>query len=557
MIDFEENLRRGLPAAPCAAPSFAADHRAECAECAAAFVDVGETEMPAGLARRIENLGPVARRRPMARPRLRPNWIPWAVAAAAAVLVFILIPKGEKTQKPPPKKAPEIVEQPVEEPREPDIVKPKDFEPTPKEPEIVEKPDVVETPKEPEVVERPKDPVETEVTPKEPEPAAEIEVALLVDVRGVLRRGGEPLEGAVEVRPDDVLTSGARNRASFTLDGATVLVREGSRLRVEKGRLRLEAGEVQVMGPVCVATEHAEASVVGTVFAVRHSVKETILMVTEGRVRFHNARGEVEVPAGHVSVCSTSKPSKPKKFDLAPELIWTLDPQIAGGADRTPFIDHVPTGVPGGVVSNPYSVRERQACDIGRRVAEELGWGIVAGYHHRDDEARIWRNIDRPTEKRYDADGTRGAAEQTKEAAATYEEWRAHLAAAAGKRQADFVVTLRNHSEPIRVIEMATLGIDSRLARQMKATYEKLVAELDVGVRYELRIDQLDAQYEYEGATRKFTFTESDAKTAGFLDGRDTRRAAVLFFPSTVMMGPTDEQKYATIVAELVRPLLR
>ena len=578
MKDFEDRLRRELRHVPGSGapgcPSFAPAHRAECVACAAAFADAGESDVPAGLARRIENLGPAVRRRPIGRPRSRPSWIPWAAAAAAAVLIFILIPKGDKPQKPrPPKQTPEVVVDEKPEPPPPDFAKPEDFEmpkepevveqpkqpeavETPEEPEVVEVPKDPETPKEPEVVEKPKDPVATEVAPKEPEAPA-FEVVQLASIRGVLRRGDEPLPDIAEVRHDEVLSSGARNRASFMLDGATVRVREGTRLRVEKRggelRLRLEAGEVEVAGPVHVATEHAEASVVGTVFVVRLERKQTVLMVVEGKVRFHNARGEVEVEAGHVSVCSTSKPSKPKKFDPAPLLAWTRDPQITDTTDVTPLIDSVPTGVPGCVVSNPYSVRERQACDIGRRVAEELGWGIVAGYHYRNDQTRIWRNIDRPTEKRYDADGNRGNSEQTKEAAETYEAWRRNLAVAAGKRQADFIVTLRNHSEPIRVIEMATLGIDGRQARQMKATYDRLLDELGVDVRYELRIDQLDAQYEYEGATRTFTFTESDAKTSGFLDGRDTRRAAVLFFPSSRMLGPEDEARYARIVAELVR----
>lgn len=527
--------------------------------------------------RRVKTLGPStgsSARLPVVRvPRraARPEpkrivWFPYALAAAAALLVVLLWGKSEppKPRKPeaapvatPPTILPEKIKQPdvakAPEPKKPDpVIEPK--KPEPKQPDVVKTPEPKKPdPEKPPIVEKPGP--STVVEPKKPEPEP-VRLAMLTEVRGVA--------APAEAKSTDVIETDRRQRAGFTIDGtAKVTMRESTRVRIESKKdaliVTLEAGELvssveKSDRAFWVSTDDATAVVKGTVFSVINDGRSTLLVVREGEVEFGNKVGAVLVKAGYASKAEKGKkPATPKA--LALDLAWTQTPEL-GAEPAGPWIDFVkagPKAQPGVVVSTPYADHEVQAGRIGRRAAEVLDGGLVIGYAYRNRDKRIWFNIDRTTQGLFNDKGELSPATETAEAKKVFEKWAAAMRSAlGGAKEAQLIVTVRDHSETRDAIEVATNVIDRRRLEEARALYEKRLRELAVSVKLPMRIDALDSpEYEYDGAKVKFKFTESDAKTLGYMQPQFSKRAITLFFPSRGGLTRDDERLYGEILAEV------
>jgi hypothetical protein len=75
--------------------------------------------------------------------------------------------------------------------------------------------------------------------------------------------------------------------------------------------------------PFVIHTRSADSTIVGTAFEISVAAGGTELKVSEGRVRFGNNAGAVQVDGGHASRCATgSMPSLPVHMDLGKIAIW-------------------------------------------------------------------------------------------------------------------------------------------------------------------------------------------------------------------------------------------
>jgi hypothetical protein len=466
-------------------------------------------------------------------------------------------PKPEPEKKPEP--PPEEIVKPVPKPE------PKP-EPAPeKKPDPIVKPDPIPEPK------------------PEPEPPTKAEdkyvATALTAVRGAATVGDRALTAA-ELSKDDLVTTGRLAMAAFDVgDEYTVVLREETAVRVEKRetgavRIVVEKGEAYFrvasrVHPYVVATALADVEVRGTAFSVVAEAKRTVVTVGEGLVHLKSPKGAADVKAGASFMADAlSKPRALAPVDVKAALAWTRRPDVAGDALPAPWMEHYATTkkMPGVVVSGPYSEWEVDSGRLARDVAARLESGLFLGHAHRDKKDRkIWVNIDRGTEGLVAADGSLGLAQTTERAKKFYEEYLVHVREAAGvgpKQPANFILTLRDHSETVGgqelgVCEVAWFGFNRTQIKQAKASLEALVAKHKPKTAIPFKFDELDEKYDYQGNAVAFKFTEGDAKTTGWMTTPVCRRGIAMFFPPMFGRDATDFEIYSRILSEWVPELLR
>jgi hypothetical protein len=107
----------------------------------------------------------------------------------------------------------------------------------------------------------------------------------------------------------------------LNVDAGTSVVLADRAIDLERGRVF--ASVAPGGHGFVVHTGHADASVVGTRFAVECRADASILSVVEGHVAFGNAHGAVAVEAGCQSTASAAAPPrKPVAADLLPAVAW-------------------------------------------------------------------------------------------------------------------------------------------------------------------------------------------------------------------------------------------
>lgn len=138
-----------------------------------------------------------------------------------------------------------------------------------------------------------------------------------------LHADGRPVAAGEKLRAGQQLEAVRGESVLELARGRKVLLREGARARVERGgaRVALERGRAWFSvrrgeGEFVVAAGDAEVSVLGTTFAVERRRDETVVSVTEGKVKVKGARSEVLVPAGEETTVSggLARPPRPTRL---------------------------------------------------------------------------------------------------------------------------------------------------------------------------------------------------------------------------------------------------
>ncbi|HEX7897823.1 MAG TPA: DNRLRE domain-containing protein [Planctomycetota bacterium] len=306
---------------------------------AAAFVEFSrEWALLAGGLRQAAARPELADRRAPRRPAT-PGW-PWALAAAAVLLVFISI--GVFSRRPPPPRQPLAAPPKVAPPL---VVSPP-VEPPPSPPAPVPAPPPLPPREEPRPLPPPPLPDPRPAPPPAPpppaplpppsapatRPAAPRRLARALAIGDGVRCAGEKVKAAAEV---DVLlgasltTEGAGSALLRFDDGTLVQVSPDARVELpEPGRLVLQQGIVtarvapQPPGASLVfATPQAEALILGTQFTLSATPSATRLEVAEGKVRFtrRSDGAALEVVAGRAVELSKAAPWQAKPWEVAVE----------------------------------------------------------------------------------------------------------------------------------------------------------------------------------------------------------------------------------------------
>lgn len=591
--DLAAYARRAVPAGREAALE---EHLASCGSCRAEVAALVEAldEVP--------DEAPARARRPATRRFARPGVPPlvWAAAAAATLFFAVVVllpgraPVAPSAAKPKPAVEPKreeeprpLPEAPQPEPPRTEVAKPAPAVGPPKAP--LPEPPQKEDPKpvvriEASKVEAPK--VEPKKEDSRPEPpktevlAAKFVPLRVTSVAGALSHRAASGSVAKVAKPfplgrGEELFTDARHLARFTAEGGvTGFLKAGTALAAEQqegGELRitLRSGAAHFAvekraQPFVVAAPHAEAAVVGTAFEVVAEEKATVLVVSEGTVRFRNEKGEVLVRAGQRSIArAKEKPSAPVRFDAAGETAWTKRPDLSGDPKAEFWTEHAPGGnrkLAGLVVTAPYSEWETAGGILAPAVAEALDAGLLLGHNHRNRLPKVHMNLDRGNELEVRDDGTRSAAAvATERSKAAFADYMAQMRAAAGvgpKEPVPMVLCLRVHGEKhagqdLEAAEAAWTGWNRKTIEQLKVLYAQLLEKHKPAVRFDIKFEGVDATYELRGQKRNFMFTESDAEGDGYMAPKHSTNAMAIFFPISFSRSTDGYEAYAKILAEM------
>ena len=158
------------------------------------------------------------------------------------------------------------------------------------------------------------------------------------------RQSVKSIAAGTAIKPGDAIQAGADSLVYVRLKtGDEVVVNRGSSalfpgrdqahrqvIAVNKGDVFVRA--VRGKGSLEVQTPAGKAEVIGTQFSVSFdsAAAQAALTVCEGKVRFHNPRGEQIVGAGYQSMASaTAGPSAPVAVDAASLTAWADPPSAA------------------------------------------------------------------------------------------------------------------------------------------------------------------------------------------------------------------------------------
>ena len=185
------------------------------------------------------------------------------------------------------------------------------------------------------------------VRPTRPITLASVEGSLLVQPGG--RGGWVQPEKASPLGADDVLACKSGGAATFRYSGNRVALREGSRVRLaeddQESRLHLDAGEAYIeldprrTGRFVAISGQTRSVALGTRFLIRREANgSTLVVVTRGRVRVENARGEVTLAADQSARAGDS--AAPKTI-ATPEgsLAW-IESAARASIARSGFVWH-------------------------------------------------------------------------------------------------------------------------------------------------------------------------------------------------------------------------
>ena len=473
--------------------------------------------------------------------------------------VIAMLPKDDQNAPPPAPapKTPEAPPLPVSAPS-PELAKPPPTAPpAPRSPET-EMPKTASAPP-PRIV---------------PEPPAPPRVPA-ASVRGTLAlvRAGqaELLDGRGEIRADDVLSTGPRRGASFTveprvqcwLDRSTSVALD----RDERGalRVRLLGGAVflRTADPVLISGAAGDVTTEGAAVGIELEKGRLQILVLEGQALARGPKGEQAVRAGQRSTLRAGeKPSPAAKADVEAATAWTRSPVLAALPPEGPFLEREPGGnrrLSGLVVAAPFSDGEELSGRMARAVAEAGDLALVLGHGYRDPKRGLWINVDRGMEGDVAADGTASNERFTDRArkfTAEYLDQCRSASGAAGREPVPVLLQFRTHylkqgGAPVDVAEVAWSGWNKATLAQMKALYAQLLEKQKPGVRLELKVQGLDDPYDWRGTRRKFSLGDEDAREEGYLAPRNSRNALTVFLPDGFARGPGELAAYAKIFGDL------
>lgn len=409
------------------------------------------------------------------------------------------------------------------------------------------------------------------------------ETLLLTQVRGEAWRISKGVSGEGRLYPgarlesSDIVYTWPYARAYLQVEGAgTVAMNANTRLQLAREGADFQASiamgqaffdlEPREEGTFEVLAAGVRIEVLFTQFEVTVGDEEVTCSVHRGKVRLYSGEGERELRRGsYVSVVPGEKPRRARRFRRGEGTLWW---EAAGweAASAEPLLE-VYAGKSrcrGMVAAAPHDSREPLTTILARRMARECGIGLLVGHGTRDKGKRTWVNLDRPTERLFrEGESEPGRAQSTRRAREWFEKYREGVAEASGASRlpVELIICVRSHADMVtdeegervcrEVLEVSTKGFSPKELRAFRSRYEELLGEVAPIRQLPMMIDALDPRYEALGRTWTFKFTESDAKSNGFMSANTARRALSFFFPSFVIT-EEDMAAYSHILAELI-----
>ncbi len=505
-------------------PAYVEKHLAQCDSCLSALAALNEPAeevAPPSLKHRAVQLRP---------SNVRPMWM--YAAAAAAVAVFIVTAVLVLSSPPAKKTPPPIVKgtpKPIPEPEpKPEPVKP---EPKPEVPKPEPKPDPIPEPEPPKPEPPQPEPPKPEPKPEPPKPKPEPERPKTVVELPKIN------PGTAVVTPDGFKTPAlARSRIDIA-DVGEVYLDQGALVSFEMAgeklvaRLKSGAAYFVVHKPIDVVTPTSTVVVLGTKFLVDMELKKTTLTVVEGKVRFESPKGKVEVKASQFSeVKEGGAPTAPKKADL-------LVVDWVNRMGKEPAVQWYPgDGKLQLAFGVPHAGWDFAAENLARQLAPSLNAGYVEARGYLNKPAKLWVNVDQPTEGAVDDAGKVGPAQETDRARQVFEDFKTGSWAALGsKSPIRLYVGMRCHYQGTHEIQIATNGIAPAVAQEAKKAWSKWLADAKLEA-IELKFDVTD----------ETLFKEKTGIMAS------ARHAVNLYVPNTWNGAP-----YAEVLAKLIDLIYR
>lgn len=233
----------------------------------------------------------------------------------------------------------------------------------------------------------------------------------------------------------------------------------------------------------------------------------------------------------------------------------------------TMTMTHGPAPVHSGcVVAAPHEGFDDHTAPMAKAIGEALKTGWVVAKNYRKTGERRWFDVNRPTQRFWDASGRRSRPRVTDEGKRVYAKYQKHVDLASGETPLRLLVEIHGHNRKatiegrrtrLRVIELATRGFSEDELKALKKRFERLVNKLDKEDRVQLAVEQLDPEFSYRGVTVPFYFGASGSKRAGSLSEARTKRALHFECPQHVRFDPERRARYTKLFIELLRPLLK